>query len=96
MLNTNFDVVVTKNTDTEYQLKVTVGETEITTPNLKNTSVASAEIVNRHLIFTMTDGTTLDLGVVASDVPEYGVCYDTSTKNPTLTRVVQLPGLMPG
>lgn len=96
LLNKNFDVDVEVDTASEYRLRVNIGDTSIVTPNLVTNSVVSAEIIEGHLIFTMTDESTIDLGVIVSDYPQYGVCYDEITQNPTLTRVGASSGLVAG
>lgn len=89
---TGFDVEIVSNTDDEYVLRLNIGETSITTPNLKQTTVKSASIKRGHLIITMTDGSEIDAGLVM-DVPEYGVCRDINSHSPELTRMANSVGL---
>lgn len=89
---TGFDVEVVSNTEEEYILRLNIGETSITTPNLKQTTIKSASIKGGHLIITMTDGNEIDAGLVM-DVPEYGVCRDINSHSPELTRMASSVGL---
>ena len=61
---------------------------------IQGVSVINTQIVNNHLIVTLSDGTEIDAGAV--NTPQYGVCYDMKTKNPTLTRVGDSVGLVAG
>lgn len=58
-------------------------------------NIANAYIKDRHLYIVLTDETTIDAGVVEPQA-EYGICYDTNTKNPKLTRVGAAVGLVAG
>lgn len=89
---TGFDVEVVSNTEEEYILRLNIGETSITTPNLKQTTIKSASIKGGHLVITMTDGSEIDAGLVM-DVPEYGVCRDINSHSPELTRMADSVGL---
>lgn len=89
---TGFDVEVVSNTEEEYILRLNIGETSITTPNLKQTTIKSASIKGGHLVITMTDGSEIDAGLVM-DVPEYGVCRDINSHSPELTRMANSVGL---
>jgi len=86
-INASFDINVDSDTDEEYVLSITVGRKTVTTPNLKAVSILNARIELGHLYFDMSDGRTIDAGVVNSDAKKYGVCYDFKSKNPKLTRL---------
>lgn len=61
---------------------------------IQGVSVVNTQIVNNHLIVTLSDGTEIDAGAV--NTPQYGVCYDMKSKIPTLTRVGDSVGLVAG
>ena len=93
LLNTNFDVVVAKNTEDEYKLSVTVGSKTITTPNLRTVSITDANLIAGDLIIRFSDGTEKNLGNVLRNVPQYGVCINHATASPTLERCGDAVGL---
>lgn len=93
MLNLN-SVSVTKDTEAEYVLDITVGTTHITTPNLKGKAVKSVGVEAGHLIIRFSDDTSIDAGVVDGSIPTYGVCRDINSHSPTLKRVGDAVGLV--
>lgn len=81
------DISVTKNTESEYVLDITIGTTHITTPNLKGKSIKSISIEAGHLIIRFSDDTSIDAGVIDGSIPAYGVCRDINSHSPNLKRV---------
>ena len=49
-------------------------------------NIATAYIQDRHLYFVLVDETTIDCGIVMSDVAQYGVCINHNTGAKTLVR----------
>lgn len=93
MLNLN-SVSVTKDTEAEYILDITVGTTHIITPNLKGKAIKSVGVEAGHLIIYFSDDTSIDAGVVDGSIPTYGVRRDINSHSPTLKRVGDAVGLV--
>lgn len=88
------NVFVTKDTESEYILDITIGTTHITTPNLKGKSIKAIGVETGHLLIHFSDDTSIDAGIVDGSVPAYGVCRDINSHSPELKRVGDAVGLV--
>lgn len=88
------DVSVTKDTESEYILDITIGTTHLTTPNLRGKSIKSVGVEAGHLLICFSDDTSIDAGVIDGSVPTYGVRRNINSHSPELERMGDAVGLV--